>query len=150
MAKRRPFSGHQSIVLLLLPLLGLLLPNADAFLLPPIQFQRQVAAAAASAPRTRGAAVAAAVSRGRGDEAPAAVLLNRAAMLQGLVGGAVGGVLLAGSSRPALAVAAEEMMVNYESPSKVFSFDYPDSWVLAPKPLQTHQEEVRRREVLGC
>lgn len=26
--------------------------------------------------------------------------------------------------------------------SKLFSFDHPASWVLAPKPVQTHQEEV--------
>lgn len=76
--------------------------------------------------------------------APTPSLCSRAAVLKGLTGALL--VVAAGGARAAVAAEAsveESMMVNYEAPSKVFSFDYPDSWALAPKPLQTHQEEVR-------
>lgn len=35
--------------------------------------------------------------------------------------------------------------IPFVASSKTFTFDYPDSWKLAPKLVQTHQEEVR-----GC
>lgn len=78
-------------------------------------------------------------------------VMSRAAVLKGFVGAtaAAAAVGMAAAGAPAWAV-EEAMMVNYESPSKVFSFDYPDSWVLAPKPLQTHQEEVRGLVCFAC
>jgi hypothetical protein len=50
-----------------------------------------------------------------------------------------------------VAVAEEEKdkvesstFIPFVASSKTFTFDYPDSWKLAPKLVQTHQEEVRR------
>lgn len=40
-------------------------------------------------------------------------------------------------------------LIPFVASSKTFTFDYPDSWKLAPKLLQTHQEEVRRRTIWG-
>lgn len=52
--------------------------------------------------------------------------------------------------RPATAAEEEKEKVEsstfipFVASSKTFTFDYPDSWKLAPKLVQTHQEEVRR------
>ena len=52
--------------------------------------------------------------------------------------------------RPAAAAEEEKekeessTFIPFIASSKTFTFDYPDSWRLAPKLVQTHQEEVRR------
>jgi len=52
--------------------------------------------------------------------------------------------------RPAAAAEEEKekeessTFIPFFASSKTFTFDYPDSWKLAPKLVQTHQEEVRR------
>ncbi len=157
--RRGAFLPSQGRVLLL-PVLALLLllPSAArAFIVPlPSSFsQPQQASTATTATRLT---MAAAADPSASPVSSPQRLFDRAAVLQGLARASGGGGLLlllagagAGASggglllRPAPALAvevAEEMMVNYESSTKVFSFEYPESWVLAPKPLQTHQEEV--------
>lgn len=140
MLQQRGGPGLFLPVLVALMVLGV---TVDAFLLAPT-----------AAPRRRLPAPALCMAATEPEPAPAPErgipplslsrsreLVDRGAVLQRASMGAavVGGLFL----NSGMAVAVEEaMMVSYDAPSKVFSFDYPDSWVLAPKPLQTHQEEV--------
>jgi hypothetical protein len=40
--------------------------------------------------------------------------------------------------------------IPFVASTNTFTFDYPDSWKLAPKLVQTHQEEVRRHVGIGA
>ncbi len=83
----------------------------------------------------------------RGEAPAVTVTYSRADVLQagGTLAGVLGGMGLGMQGVRAVEEAEKiesSTLVPFVSTSKVFSFEYPDSWKLAPKPLQTHQEEV--------
>ena len=156
MQHRRRTAPGLLLVLLLLTAAAVL---NEAFVVRPHhqQQQRQRVMAAAAAGGGEGAPRRLPRDMRGGQQQQQQQQLDRASVLQLLgvgLGVGMGGLVGLGGQQPPLMMmvgvpaagaaelAAEEMMVSYDSPSKVFSFDYPDSWALAPKPLQTHQEEV--------